>query len=122
MPDAKRVLVVEDDPAIRRLLADTLADEGHDVRQAMSGPEALDVLEVWLPDVILLDIALPGMDGRVFRTHQTSLAPPASDVPVIIVTGTHDYSRLTSELGAAALLRKPFDLDELVELVSQVAG
>jgi CheY-like chemotaxis protein len=116
VPD-RRVLVVEDEADLRRLLVDSLIDEGHEVREATSGAGALALLREWVPDLILLDITLPQMDGRTFRSEQRRLPAPASQVPVVIVTGTHDHATLAEELGAAALLRKPFDLDELVALV-----
>jgi len=116
MPD-RRVLVVEDDPDIRRLLVDVLVDEGHEVREAESGAEALALLQEWLPDLIFLDMTLPEMDGRAFRAAQRRLPPPASQAPIVIVTGLHDHAALVEELDAVALLRKPFDLDELVALV-----
>jgi CheY-like chemotaxis protein len=115
MPD-RRILVVEDDPDIRRLLVDVLVDEGHEVSEAESGAEALALLQEWLPDLIFLDMTLPEMDGRAFRAAQRRL-PPASQAPVAIVTGLYDHAALVEELDAVALLRKPFDLDELVALV-----
>jgi CheY-like chemotaxis protein len=118
---ARRVLVVEDERAIRQLLVDALTDEGHDVREASSGIAALDILAEWVPDLILLDVSLPEMDGRTFRIEQRALAAPASEVPVILVTGAYEHERLLEETGAAALIRKPFNLDDLVLTVLRVA-
>ncbi|MGN6360522.1 MAG: response regulator [Thermomicrobiales bacterium] len=120
MPD-RRLLVVEDDADIRRLLVDVLVDEGHEVREAESGAEALALLQEWAPDLILLDMTLPEMDGRAFRAAQRRLPPPASQAPVVIVTGMYDHAALVEELDAVALLRKPFDLDELVALVEALS-
>jgi len=119
VPD-RRVLVVEDDNDLRRFLVDALVDEGHDVREAAGGADALAILASWMPDLILLDISMPGMDGRTFRARQLRLPPPASQVPVVVVTGVHHYADLVAELGAAALLRKPFDLDALLALVEEL--
>lgn len=116
------MLVVEDEPAIRQLLVDALTDEGHDVRAAGSGSAALEVLGVWLPHLILLDVSLPEMDGRTFRAAQRGLPGAPSEVPVVLVTGAYEHEQLLEELQAAALLRKPFNLDDLVVLVEQVAG
>lgn len=115
----RRVLVVEDDPGIRRVLIDSLEDEGCEVRAAESGAAALALLGAWAPDLILLDITLPEMDGRAFRAAQRRLPPPASLAPVVIVTGTRDPATLVEELEAVAVLPKPFDLDELVALVEE---
>lgn len=119
---ARRALVVEDDQAINRLLVDALVDEGFEVRTAVSGIAALEILGSWVPDLILLDLMLPDMDGRAFRSAQLSLESPAASVPVVLVTGAHDPTTLAEELSAAALLRKPFDLDDLVELAERLAA
>lgn len=117
---SRRILVVEDDADLRRFLVDALADEGHDVHEAASGARALMQLSRCKPDLVLLDISMPEMDGREFRAAQRRLPPPASRVPVVIATGVHDYARLADELDAAAILRKPFDLDTLLRLVDEV--
>lgn len=117
---SRRILVVEDDPDLRRFLVDALGDEGHDIHQAASGAEALALLRGSTPDLILLDISMPEMDGREFREAQRRLPLPASRTPVVLVTGVHDYTGLVEELHAAAILRKPFDLDALFRTVEEV--
>lgn len=117
---SRRILVVEDDPDLRRFLVDALGDEGYDIHGAASGAEALTLLHGWTPDLILLDISMPEMDGREFRASQLRLPFPASRTPVVLVTGVHDYTGLVEELHAAAILRKPFDLDALFRMVEEV--
>src|SRR4051794_21638581 len=70
---AGRVLVVDDEPAVGRVVSDLLGDEGYEVRWATNGEEALRVLDVWLPDVIVLDLMMPVMDGPSFRVAQRHL-------------------------------------------------
>jgi CheY-like chemotaxis protein len=119
-PESRRILIVDDEPALLMLVADALTDEGHEVRLAATGVQALELLDSWLPDVILLDLTLPEMSGREFRERQRALPGPHRDVPVIVVTGAHQQDDLVEDLGAIGLLSKPFDLDALVTLVNEV--
>ena len=112
------VLVVEDDVAIQRLIELTLRAEGYEVRGAENGREALDVLENWRPDVIVLDLRMPVMDGRAFRAAQLELAG-AADIPVIVVTAGRDGRAVGEELNASAVVAKPFDPDDLLDAVQQ---
>ena len=114
------VLVVEDDTAVGQVVADLLADEGYQVRWATDGQAALAVLEGWRPDVIVLDLTMPVMDGRAFRAAQQRLAKEVARVPVVVLSGLRQAHATAEELGAAAALTKPFDLDELVTTIERV--
>jgi CheY-like chemotaxis protein len=116
------VLIVEDDPAIRRLLSDLLLDEGYEVRTESDGSAALATLVSWLPDLVMLDLSMPGMDGRSFRFGQRELPEPARRIPVLLVTGVHDPGRIVDELDVAGLIRKPFDIDEVAEMVASLVA
>ena len=113
----RRVLVVEDNEAIARLLQELLTDEGHHVLRTASGAEALALLGTWDPHLVLLDMALPEMDGEAFRTAQLAMSPPASTVPVVLVTGAGDSERSAERMGAVGLVRKPFELDDVLDVV-----
>lgn len=113
------VLVVEDEPAIRLVVAEVLRDDGYDVREAADGIEALRALEEWTPHVVVLDVTMPRLDGRGFRLEQRALDGPAASVPVILVTGAHLTEQALAELEVDWLLTKPFELDELVALVAR---
>jgi two-component system, OmpR family, KDP operon response regulator KdpE len=109
------VLVVDDDPAIRRTLAITLRARGYEVRAASGGRSALELIEESAPDVILLDLGLPDMDGltvlRRVRGH--------SQVPIIVVsarTGSLDKVEALDQ-GADDFITKPFSIEELVARV-----
>src|SRR5919202_1964848 len=95
-----RVLVVEDEPAIRMFLVDALQDEGYEVMAAANGAQALELLaaEQWRPDVILLDMLMPAMDGIAFaEAYRQSPEPHA---PIVVVTAYRSRAREAAELGA----------------------
>ena len=111
-----RVLVVDDDELIRDTLATALSDEGYAVRVAGDGRAALDTLGEWLPDLIVLDLMMPVMDGQAFRAAQRSEEITA-DIPVIVLSAAHNVLARAADLGAAAVFPKPFDLGTLLDAV-----
>ena len=120
MAKPARVLVVEDEASVGQVVVDVLADEGHEVRWATNGRDALALLDHWRPDVIVLDLMMPVMDGRAFRAAQQRLPDTVARVPVVVLSGMREARATAEELGAAAVLAKPFELEELVETVGQV--
>jgi DNA-binding response OmpR family regulator len=115
------VLVVDDDPASRALLELALSSEGYAVVQAPDGKAALDTARRHRPDVILLDLAMPIMDGFSFRAAQLRDSAIAG-IPVICVSGRPDAVEATRTLKLAGCVGKPFVLDEVVFLVRNVIG
>jgi len=111
----KTVLVVEDDRALRELYRSVLREAGYEVGAVEDGTDALHRIEHWTPDVVVLDLALPRLDGRDLR-HELRSRPETRDVPVIVVTGT-DASDLDQN-DFAAILRKPIDAEALVNAVN----
>ena len=101
-----RVLVVDDDALIRDTLATALGDEGYAVRVAPDGRAALDTMGHWRPDVIVLDLMMPVMDGWEFLEQQ-SRDDALIHIPVIVVTATHPRHPLK----AKAVLKKPLQFD-----------
>lgn len=108
-----RILVVDDEPSIRELLADALAQEGYEVFTAANGLQALRLLQVHAVNAILLDLAMPVMDGFGFRRQQL-LEPHAARIPVIVLSANHDLARQSQVLRPYAWLSKPFDVFEVV--------
>ena len=109
------VLVIDDDPVVRELLPRRLADLGVRVATAADGEEGLRLAEALSPDLITLDILMPGMDGWTVLT--TLKATPASaHIPVILLTIVDDWKRGFA-LGAKEYLTKPIDTERLVNLV-----
>ena len=119
MPDPIHVLVVDDDPDVRELLDDYLSEHGYSVAQAVDGKTARQQLEKQVPNVVLLDIGLPGEDGlsiaRYFREHY--------DIGIIIVSGAGEtVDRIIGlEIGADDYVSKPFDPRELRARLKNVA-
>ena len=117
------ILVVEDENDIRELLAFTLAREGFTVLQADSGLTALELARSKHPDLILLDLMLPGMDGlSVYKRLQRE--PGASGIPVIMLTAKgEEIDRIVGlEIGAADYIVKPFSVREVILRIRTVLG
>ena len=120
MLDGSRgVLVIEDEAALRLLLTLVLEDEGFDVRAAANGHEALLVLALWLPEIILLDLQMPVMDGPSFRAEQRR-SPTLESIPVLLVSAAVDLTWQAKQLEAAGSIAKPYDTDELIEKVHHI--
>lgn len=113
------VLVVDDDPDIRMLVAFALEDSGHQVRQVSDGAAALTALEVRPPDVMVLDVMMPGTDGfGVLRGIRARRIAPETKV-IVLTCKTEERDHLRGwELGADEYLTKPFDPEELVNRVA----
>jgi two-component system, chemotaxis family, chemotaxis protein CheY len=118
MSESPRVLVVDDDEIIRDFVSEALADEGYEIRTASNGRRALDVLHEWKPNLIVLDLMMPEMDGWAFRAEQRKL-PDAADVPVVVLSAVRDLRAQAAALEAASVLGKPFELDELLRTVGR---
>ena len=110
-----RVLVVEDDPETRRFYMGILEEHGFLVEQAHNGLQALEKALATAPDLVLTDIAVPGLDG-IGLCRQLRADPRTRDVPVLAVTGYDDrhYDDRARRAGANRLLRKPVRAETLV--------
>lgn len=117
----KRVLVVEDDAAIIELLRFLLEQEGLEVEVAQDGLEALDKMEVWSPDLVLLDLRLPKLEGMdvLWEMRQN---PKWSNIPVIIISVDSSPQTMLQgwRLGVDSYFIKPFDPDELIRVVRRI--
>ena len=108
------VLVVDDEPDLRELVALTLEDAGYDVDVARDGREALEHIAQRRPDVILLDMMMPVMDGRaVCEALRTNGGLP----PVVVMTAADHVAQCARDVGAVGRLAKPFEIDELVAAI-----
>jgi signal transduction histidine kinase len=111
-----RILVVEDDAAVRASVADSLQALGHHVTQADSGAAALEQLERERPDLMITDYLMPGMTGAELMLQTRRRFPR---LPMIIATGYADMKAIEEVIGDGMLLRKPFQLAELASSVER---
>lgn len=112
-----RVLVVDDEPMVRETLGRVLSDEGYDVDLAVDGASALERVHAACPDAILLDLMMPGMNGRQFL-QALRQEPAYGAVPVLIMTAVHGLEVNLATLGASEVVEKPFNVDELLNKVA----
>ncbi len=108
--EIKRILVVDDEPSIGKMLKIKLALEGYEAIVTTSGAEAVRLAEEKKPDLVLLDIVMPGMDGFEVLNRVREF----SDVPVIVFTGKPDAAEDAVRLGATDFISKPFMPDKLM--------
>ena len=104
----KKILVIDDDVHISDMIEEALTKEGYSILKAYSGTEAMYVLSKTSPDLILLDLMLPGLSGE-------ELLPKIKDIPVIVISAKLDVDNKVRLLldGAADYITKPFDLSEI---------
>jgi len=116
-----RVLVIDDDRDIRETLAAALELVGHQALLAEDGRQGLEQLRGdGHPQLVLLDLMMPRMNGWEFRAAQLA-DPELALVPVLLITAHEDGVRTARELGTAGCIRKPVDLDSLLEAVERHA-
>ena len=118
-----RVLVVDDDEVIRRLIAVNLQLEGFAVATAVDGQDCLDKVTDIAPDVITLDVMMPRLDGWETAV-QLRESPETAHIKVILITARaqEDDKIHGSTVAADAYLTKPFDPDEMIRVVRELAG
>jgi len=114
----KKVLIADDDAVTLKKLADGLERSGYVTLQARSGKECLDIVRRDDPDLILLDVVMPEMDGLEVLEQLRS----SSDVPVVVMSafGNGDKVEQARKLGIECFLNKPFDTEVLVELLDVI--
>lgn len=119
-PAAPRLLVVDDEPAVLAFIREALTDEGYTVQTAGNGEEALQLARSLRPDLILLDVRLPGLDG--WDVLDELRAATGKQSPVVVMTAGFDGQDRALATGAQGYLGKPFDLDDLISAVEAHAG
>ncbi len=115
------VLVVEDDPDVREMIATALELEGADVLTAANGREAFDLARAHLPRLIILDLMMPVMTGEEFRSAQLA-HDTIRDIPVVVLSAHHDAPQIAARLNAVACLHKPIDIDQLQDVLKRWTG
>jgi CheY-like chemotaxis protein len=112
-----RILVVDDEPMVRQTLGQFLGDEGYTVEEAADGADALARVGEHRPDVILLDLMMPGMNGRQFLRALRD-DPRYVDLPVVVMTAVRGLTVQPAAMGASEVVEKPFDVDDLLNKVA----
>lgn len=110
-----RILVVDDDTGILEFVGMALCDEGYDVQTAADGALALEMARENPPDLILLDMHMPTMDGWEFSEAYKEL--PGRHAPIVVLTAARDADGSARQIQADGSITKPFNLDELLEVV-----
>jgi DNA-binding response OmpR family regulator len=113
----KKILVLDDDEDILDILSFILKDSGYEIQTLDNGEKVFDAIRKFKPDLVLMDVMLAGMDGRVIckRIKDTE---STHDLPVILISGTHDLARSLDQQGAPNdFVAKPFDVDFLLERI-----
>lgn len=119
----ERVLVVDDEPDVLLLCRLNLEQQGFDVLEASNGRSALELLREERPDVMVLDLMMPGMNGyEVLETIRADELLRQTPILVLTAKSLQADRERTAEMGAAAFLTKPFLPSELCELVRSLAG
>jgi two-component system response regulator MprA len=117
----RRVLVVEDDQTLRDTVAEALGEDGYAVRTARDGQSALACVKRWPPDLVILDLMMPRLDGEGFCTALRRLEGMA-EVPIIVVSASRSADEIGARVGANVTLPKPFDLLELTHYVDELVS
>jgi two-component system, OmpR family, KDP operon response regulator KdpE len=115
VPDHRRILVVDDESQITRVLRTTLSSHGYDIRTANDGETALEIVKDWMPDMVVTDLAMPGMDGlELCRRLRTT-----TQIPIIVlsVRGEERTKVKALDAGADDYVTKPFGMEELLARV-----
>jgi two-component system response regulator MprA len=115
-----RILIVDDDVAVRSVVSHALAEDGYQVDTAGNGRQALAAFREHRPDALVLDLEMPVMDGpTLMRTLRERTK--WGRVPLVVVSGTDRAAEAAPRLGAQAYLQKPFELSDLLHTIEQVA-
>jgi DNA-binding response OmpR family regulator len=118
---SRPVLVVEDDSGIREMLVDCLTDAGYHAVEAVNGMAALSLLRAGLdPGLILLDLVMPVMNGQEFLATWRAIATDEAP-PVIVLTADQRENERAAQLGVAAVITKPMEIENLLAMVDRLA-
>jgi CheY-like chemotaxis protein len=113
--DRPLILIVDDDPDLLDLVGEVLVERGYRVALSRNGEEALDSIERDVPDLVLLDMRMPVMDGWTFARHLRERH--GRSIPIVVMTAAEDSKLRADEIGADSDLGKPFDLQQLHDVV-----
>jgi DNA-binding response OmpR family regulator len=110
-----RILVVDDDPTVRQAIRWILEDEGYLVSEAADGNEALRLVRESVPDLVVLDLTMPDVDGYTVAAALETIE--GTQVPIVLITADGQASAKAERIHARAYLRKPFAVEELLSTI-----
>jgi DNA-binding response OmpR family regulator len=114
---SKKILVLDDDEDILDIVSFILKDSGYEIRTLTNGESVFETIRQFNPDLVLMDVMLGNMDGRVICNRIKS-SESLHDLPVILISGTHDLASSLHQQGAPNdFIPKPFDIDYLLEKI-----
>ncbi len=117
-----KIMIVDDDPEISNLLQYTLESTGHVVRVCDNGRDVIDMLKEFMPDLMILDVMLPGIDGYSLATTLSQDAE-LSKIPIIVLSALEPSRSLFGKFNQVmAFLTKPFSTEELLETINNALG
>ncbi len=116
------VLVVDDDPDLREVLAAILVGLNHTVRSARNGEEGLQLLDERLPDIVLLDVEMPVLDGPGMAYRMLIGDLGKEKIPIVLLSGVIDLHLVAGKVGTPYFLGKPYAFEALVPLLDRALG
>lgn len=121
---SKKIVVIDDEEVIRMLVNDVLSDAGYEVLECEDGKAGIETVKSELPDMIFLDMNMPGMGGSAVSTLLRA-NDDTKNIPICFLTGyisEEEAAAMDNEMGGKLILTKPFDTDDLLELVKRIVG
>jgi two-component system sensor histidine kinase/response regulator len=118
-PRGRSILIIDDDEGFRDGIVDLLEMVGYSVRAARNAVEAVPLLPEFRPDVILLDLGMPLLDGESFLRSIHGL-PATRTVPIVLISAKDELPSIASRSGATAYLQKPFEAPQLLAVIERV--
>jgi CheY-like chemotaxis protein len=117
---AVKVLIVDDDPGIRMLLSKFLQREGYETLMAQNGLEGVEFAKKYQPDIIIMDVVMPQMDGLT-AARLIKFYKPLSEVPILFLTAkdADKEIELAQEVRAEVYITKPFDVRQVIKVVNE---
>jgi two-component system response regulator MprA len=114
----KLVMLVEDDPSVRESMAQVIELGDYGVITAEDGLDAMEKLKACKPDLIILDLMMPGMDGETFvrEAHQR---PDLKKIPILIISASDDLAGVAKRINVDGFINKPIDIDDFLETVAR---
>ncbi len=116
-----KILVIEDDPDLLSVLSQHLVNHKYDVLQAVDGQEGFQKVEEGKPDLIILDVKMPKLDGYTFIKELRTKKEHAQ-IPVMVLTAHSDLDSLFKVEGVAAYFTKPYEIEKILAVIKKVLG